>query len=89
MTKEYDKKEVYGVDDAIVNNGLSLERFKCGNSENLSIRKLALNGEFIPGQCAWKIGERNKWGCREVIVHFEVYDGDNNETNSGQLVNLK
>ena len=76
-----------GVDDAIVNNGLSLKRHSI--VKEIPFRKLALDGEFIPGQTALDIGKKDKWGCREVIVYFIVYDGDNNETDSGQTVNLK
>ena len=88
-TEEVEEEEISvpGVDDAVVNNGLSLKRYSI--VEKIPFRKLALNGEFIPGQAAWDIGEKNKWGCREVIVYFIVYDGDNNETDSGQTVNLK
>ena len=88
-TEEVEKEEIAvpRADDVIVNNGLSLKRYSI--VREIPLRKLTLNGEFIPGQIAWDIGKRDKWGCRKVIVHFEVYDGDNNETDSGQLVNLK
>jgi len=88
-TEGVEKEEIVvpRVDDAIVNNGLALKRYSI--VREIPLRKLTLNGEFIPGQIAWDIGERDKWGCRKVIVHFEIYDGDSNEADSGQLVNLK
>ena len=62
-------------------NGLSLEFTKAGG------KWLVLNDEILPGQCAIKIEKPNKWGVREVMVHFEVFD--EKELNKEDLLGLK